>query len=237
MSSAGTQSITINLDDGNDVLRVLKTSGNVLAKGGCGDDTFVQYSFLLWNTTQTVLTAPPNSTANPTPLKFEGEEGNDQFQYASSAPVTTDGGPGNDVVVLVLTPDADHLVLSDDGIFGGGLAVVGDKIERLVISLGGGDDRFYAISSSSSLTPIEVIGGTGSDSMFVAPTFAIAVESNANRGHSGLLSHIVSSEDPDYAALAISADADFQALQRLPSATASGFGIAALATGTGVDGM
>lgn len=237
LSSAGTQSITIDLDDGDDVLRVLKTGGNVLAKGGCGDDFFISYSFLLWNTNQTVLTTPANSTNNPTPVKLFGQEGNDQFQYASSAAVTADGGPGNDIFVMLLTERADHVVLSDDGVFGGGLALNVQDIERVIVSLGAGDDRFYALSSSSSSTPIEVIGGDGSDGFFVAPSFAVAVQANPNRGHSGLLSHVVSSEDAEYASLAIGADVDANALQRLPSATASGLGTGNLASGTGVDGV
>lgn len=136
------------------------------------------------------------------------------------------GGPGEDLVVMSLTPLADHVVLSDDGIFGGGRALDAGDVEQVVVQLDQGDDRFYALSSRSSATPVEVVGGGGSDgslfvslvsvlsldlklfcavAFFVAPTFALAVEAKTLRGHSGLLSHVVSSEDTDYAALGIAA--------------------------------
>ena len=230
LSSAGTQSIVIFGGDGDDTVRVLKNNGVVEANGDCGDDKvrcievssndsvcalslsvftrpcaqFVLYSFLAWNTTAMVLAITPPSVNNDS-LIIRGNEGNDRFEYTKNSPASINGGPGDDLLVLVLTEQDDHMALTEEGLLGAGRVVEANDIEQIAVLMRGGNDRMYALASALG-APINVIGGAGSDGLLVAPTFALAVEATTLRGHSGLLSHQIDTEDPDYRGLAASAE-------------------------------
>src|SRR5262249_56926172 len=83
-----------------------------------------------------------------------------------NGPVGIDGGDGFDTVRVIGTEFADDFVITDAGVFGGGLNVNYVNIEKLIADGAEGNDRFFVQSTGNEVVT-EIDGGLGSDTFFV----------------------------------------------------------------------
>jgi hypothetical protein len=118
-----------------------------------------------------------------------------------NAPVGIDGGDGFDTVRIIGTEFSDDFVVTDAGVFGGGLNVSYVNIEKLIADGAEGNDRFFVMSTGNEVVT-EIDGGLGSDTFFVGgnPSGApVSVVSNDFKGHSGIILHsIEEGSDPSW---------------------------------------
>ena len=123
--------------------------------------------------------------------------GQNQVQYTINAPVSIDGGGGFDKVVILGTEFADHIVITDQAVYGAGLAVSYENVEVLEIDGLEGDDSFDVLSTAPGLVT-RVIGGLGSDVINVGGDVIGAVFARDVEGSSGAINHLVTSDDIRY---------------------------------------
>ena len=89
------------------------------------------------------------STAAETDIRTGA--GNNQVEYNINAPVSVDGGPGFDKLVVLGTEFADHIVVTDKGVFGAGLTVTYQNIEVLEVDALEGDDTIDVLSTAPGM--------------------------------------------------------------------------------------
>jgi hypothetical protein len=135
------------------------------------------------------------STAAETAIRTGA--GVNQVQYNINAPVSVDGGPGFDKLVILGTEFADHIVVTAKGIFGAGLTVTYQNIEVLEVDALEGDDTIDVLSTPPGLAT-RVIGGLGNDTINVAGDVAGDVVSRDINGTSSTINNRVKSDDPAY---------------------------------------
>jgi Ca2+-binding RTX toxin-like protein len=135
------------------------------------------------------------STAAETDVRTGG--GDNQVEYNINAPVSIDGGTGFDKVVVLGTEFADHIVITDTGIYGAGMSVTYENVEVLEIDGLEGDDSFDVLSTAPGLVT-RVIGGLGSDAINVGGDVVGAVFARDIEGSSGAINHLVTSDDVRY---------------------------------------
>jgi len=190
LSNGITAPMTINGGEGNDEFTVFHNKAVLSLNGGDGDDSFTVRAF--------ALAGSQEDQRARTDMK--GDAGVDLIRYAVNAPVGIDGGDGLDTVIVIGTEFSDDFVITDQGVFGGGLFVTYVNIEKLKVDEAEGDDRCFVLSTSADLVT-EIDGGLGSDTFFVggSPSDApIPVVSNDLKGHSGVILHNVESSDTLY---------------------------------------
>ncbi|MDR5907395.1 hypothetical protein [Franzmannia qiaohouensis] len=171
--------------------------------GGDGDDEFIVYS-------------------NKALLRMEGEDGNDDFiirafiaeddieifggggddniEYNINAPVSIDGGSGYNTITVLGTERSDNFVITEDGVFGAGLNIGFDNIQRLRVDALEGDDTFFVLSTSPDVVT-ELIGGVGSSSFVIGGDVTGRVVSADPEGRSSLVTHTIRSGDEAYDSL------------------------------------
>ncbi|MEO6494544.1 MAG: hypothetical protein ABIP99_17070 [Ilumatobacteraceae bacterium] len=136
------------------------------------------------------------STARPLDIRAGG--GDDEVQYNVNAPVNVDGGTGFDKLVVLGTEFADDFVITDKGIFGGGLNVKYTTIEVVEVDGLEGDDQFFVQSTAYGVA-YRVIGGLGSDMISVSGDVTSDIVTRELEGLSGAVDHIVTApNDPGY---------------------------------------
>src|SRR5262249_1929046 len=140
------------------------------------------------------LTAGFSTSAN---TEVRTGAGNNQVEYNINAPVSVDGGNGFDKLVILGTEFADHIVVTEKGIFGAGLTVTYQNIEVLEIDTLEGDDTIDVLSTNAAVAT-RVIGGLGNDQINVAGDVNGEVVSRDIEGTSGVINNRVSSEDTRY---------------------------------------
>ena len=133
------------------------------------------------------------STAAETDIRTGA--GNNQVEYNINAPVSVDGGSGFDKLVVLGTEFADHIVVTDKGIFGAGLTVTYENIEVLEVDALEGDDTIDVLSTAPGMA-VRVIGGLGNDTINVAGDVAGDVVSRDINGTSSTINHRITSDDP-----------------------------------------
>lgn len=183
LSNGVSEATTINGGDDGDQFTVFHNVAVLNLNGGDGDDVFTVRAFALKG----------SSDSERARTDMKGDGGADTILYVVNAPVGIDGGDGFDTVRIVGTEFADDFVVTDAGIFGGGLNVTYVNIEKVVADGAEGDDRFF-IQSTGLEVVTEIDGGLGSDSFFVGgnPSRApVAVVSNDFKGHSGIILHSI----------------------------------------------
>src|SRR5207247_2252125 len=118
---------------------------------------------------------------------INGGQGADFISFTVNAPVRVEGGDGFDTLVVVGTEFGDDFVVTSQGVFGGGLYVTYNGIEKLTVDALEGNDRFF-IASTPENTVVELLGGKGSDTFSVGGNDGkpITVVSHSLEGHSGL---------------------------------------------------
>jgi len=184
----GVESLTVNAKGGADVFQVNDNGAATTLNGGNGNDRFTIGSAVGADGRPTDPAVPGVSFA----AVINGEAGDDDFQVNRNvAPLTLNGGPGNDTFTINLAlnagavhlvnglvsidggPDHDSLVVNgtpqDDvfnitasGISGTGLNVTYVNIEELALNGRGGQDTFNIRGTNAGL-PTTVNGGADND--------------------------------------------------------------------------
>lgn len=187
LSDGISEPMTINFSDGKDTAIVFHNKAVLTLNGGKDDDTFIIQAF--------ALVGSEDSGRKLTDLS--GDAGADTIQYAVNAPVQINGGDGLDTVIIIGTEFGEDFVVTRDGVFGAGLNVNFINIENLEIDAAEGDDRFFILSTDSKIVT-RVVGNLGTDFFFVqGPTPGNGVISNDLLGHSGIITHNVTSSVVD----------------------------------------
>src|SRR5262249_10589656 len=124
---------------GNDVFQVYSNQAALRLEGDDGDDLFIVRAFALAETNADgtiktdnngvaiVKTSGGSSTAATEIL--HGGAGNDFIEYNLNASVSVDGGTGFDKLLVLGTEFGDSFVVTDQGVFGAGLAVAYSNVE------------------------------------------------------------------------------------------------------------
>ena len=144
----------------------------------------------------------------PTPLLTSGfstaaqtdvrtGNGDNQVEYNVNAPVSVDGGSGFNKLVVLGTEFADHIVVTNQGVFGAGLEVTYQNIQVLEVDALEGDDTIDVLSTPANMA-VQVIGGLGSDTINVAGDVVGDVTAKDINGSSSTINHLVTSDDPNY---------------------------------------
>jgi Ca2+-binding RTX toxin-like protein len=187
LSDGINQPMTINFSAGNDTAIVFHNKASLTLNGGDDDDTFIIQAF--------ALVGSEDSGRKLTDLS--GDAGADTIQYAVNAPVHINGGDGLDTVIIIGTEFGEDFVITRDGVFGAGLNVNFINIENLEVDAAEGDDRFFILSTAENVIT-RLVGNLGTDFFFVqGPTPGNGVISNDLLGHSGIISHNVTSSVVD----------------------------------------
>src|ERR1700730_14404328 len=182
LSDGVDEATTIYGGSGADTFQVYSNKADLSLIGGSGDDTFIVRAFLV---------------AAGTHIGVQGGSGNDIIQYNINAPVDIQGGTGFNTLVLLGTEAADTFVVTDHGIFGGGLNVSFTNIQAVTIDTLEGNDTIYVRS-----TPQDVVttinAGTGGDTIDVGGNVTGAVISANTKGASSVTDNTVDSNDSRY---------------------------------------
>ncbi|MCA9035164.1 MAG: hypothetical protein KDA91_08545, partial [Planctomycetaceae bacterium] len=198
LSNGVSKPATLNGGDGNDNFTVYRNLAELTLNGDADNDNFLVRAF---------VRVDPNDPLAPK-TNINGGQGADFISYTVNAPVNINGGDGLDTLTVVGTEYGEDFVVTETGVFGGGLAITFDGIENLVLDAMSGNDRFY-IAGTREDVAVTLIGGQGSDTFNVGGGNVdangveqpIAVVSNDLRGHSGLIGHTVASQggsNPEY---------------------------------------
>ncbi len=166
---------------GVDTFEVYSNKADLSLIGGSGDDTFIVRAFLV---------------AAGTHIGVTGGSGNDTIEYNINAPVDIEGGTGFNTLVLLGTEANDTFVVTQDGIFGGGLNISYTNIQAITIDTLEGNDTIDVLS-----TPQDVVttinGGEGGDTINVGGDVSGSVISANSQGSSSVTDHTVTSSNPD----------------------------------------
>ena len=135
------------------------------------------------------------STAAQTDVKTGA--GDNQVTYNVNAPVSVDGGAGFNKLVVLGTEFADHIVVTNQGVFGAGLEVTYRNIQVLEIDALQGDDTIDVLSTPANMI-VRVLGGLGSDTINVAGDVVGDVVAKDVNGSSATINTLVTSSDPAY---------------------------------------
>ena len=216
--SRGTSRPLVAQGGHNDTFVVYSNHAPVALLGGTGDNLFVIQGFALARVDDAgeLVLAPgcgaisaPNclplpqltsgfSTAADT--KVRTGAGNNQVVYNMNAPVSVDGGDGFNKLVIRGTEFADHIVVTDEGVFGVGIGVTYRNIQLIEVNGLEGDDTIDVLSTQPEAV-VRIIGGLGSDQVNVAGDVNGSVFSQDLRGSSAAINQLVMSTDRAYAAV------------------------------------
>ena len=167
---------------GTDTFQVYSNKADLSMIGGSGNDMFIVRAFLV---------------AAGTHLSVKGGTGDDTIEYNINAPLDIEGGTGFNTLVLLGTEGPDTFVVTQDGVFGGGLDVSYSNIQAVTIDTLEGDDTIYVES-----TPVNVVttinGGAGDDKIIVGGDITQQVVANSTQGASSVTDNAVTSADPAY---------------------------------------
>ncbi len=167
--------------------------GNIILPGGCAT---ISAPYCL----PIPVTTNGFSTAAETDVRTGA--GNNQVEYNMNAPVSVDGGSGFNKLIILGTEFADHIVVTDHGIFGAGMSVTYRNIEVIEIDALEGDDTIDVLSTPPGVA-IRVIGGDGSNQINVAGDVNGNVYSQDINGTSSTINNQVLTSDQLYQDLVI----------------------------------
>ena len=183
---------------GNDVFQVYSNQAALRLEGDDGDDLFIVRAFALAETNPDgtiktdvngvaiVKTGGGSSTAATEIL--QGGAGNDFIEYNINAPVSVDGGTGFDKLLVLGTEFGDSFVITDQGVFGAGLAVTYANVEVLEVDGLEGDDHF-TVQSTPFGVATRVVGGLGNDIFNVASDVTDVITTQELEGQGAIINH------------------------------------------------
>ncbi|MGY3658239.1 hypothetical protein [Bradyrhizobium sp. USDA 376] len=210
LSAGATSPLVAEGGTGDDTFTVYSNQSPLRLEGDDGNDLFTVRAFALAETnpvTGDIVWVDPVqeiakpkltrgfSTAAETAIRTGA--GANQVEYNINAPVSVDGGNGFDKLVILGTEFADHIVVTEKGIFGAGLTVTYQNIEVLEVDALEGDDIIDVLSTQPGVAT-RVIGGLGNDTMNVAGDVTGPVVSRDIEGTSGMVNNRVTSDDSAY---------------------------------------
>ena len=182
LSDGVNKATTIYGGSGTDTFQVYSNKADLSLIGGSGDDTFIVRAFLV---------------AAGTHIGVQGGSQNNIIQYNINAPVDIIGGTGFNTLVLIGTEAGDVFVVTDHGIFGGGLNVSYTNIQAVTIDTLEGDDTIYVLSTPQNVVTT-VNAGDGGDVIDVGGNVTGAVISANTKGATSATDNTVSSNDSRY---------------------------------------
>ncbi|MGB7961606.1 MAG: calcium-binding protein [Propionicimonas sp.] len=138
-------------NSGNDIFEVFHNRATLSLSGGDDNDIFVVRTFASSDS----LTA------------INAGAGSDLIRYAVNAPVTVDGGGGNDLVILVGDESNNVFIVTANGLYGSGITLTFTAVERVSLYGQQGNDIFYVLSTAADVA-VSIFGGLGSDQVLVA---------------------------------------------------------------------
>ncbi|HEY5224284.1 MAG TPA: hypothetical protein VIJ18_14705 [Microbacteriaceae bacterium] len=168
-------------------------AGNIILPGGC---TTIEAPACI----PIPITTNGYSTAAQTDVRTGA--GNNQVEYNMNAPVSVDGGTGFNKLIILGTEFADHIVVTDHGIFGAGMSVTFRNIQVIEVDALEGDDTIDVLSTAPGVA-VRVIGGLGSNQVNVAGDVSGNVYSRDINGTSGTVNLDVITNDQLYQDLVI----------------------------------
>ena len=171
---------TVYGGDANDRFTVYSNKALLKLFGEAGNDEFVIRAF--------VILATGGLSGND--IQVNTGAGDDRVEYNINSPVSIDGGSGTDTVVIIGTEANDDFVITEDGIFGGGLNVEFTDVEKLEVDGLEGDDHFFVLSTDPDLVTT-IIGGLGSDTVDVGGDVTGEIVALSVEGRSGVINHSV----------------------------------------------
>ena len=220
-AGCGFDTTTDTCRTGNDTFIVYSNQAPIHLEGDGGNNLFVVRGFALAQTDSSgnlILPAGCSaiSTPNclPLPITTNGFStaaetdvrtgaGNNQVEYNMNAPVSVDGGLGFNKLVILGTEFADHIVVTDQGIFGAGMSVTYRNIQVIEIDALQGDDTIDVLSTAPGVA-VRVVGGDGSNQINVAGDVNGNVYSQDINGTSSVVNHQLTSADLAYDNLVVS---------------------------------
>ena len=173
---------------GNDRFTVYANRAQLKLEGEAGNDDFIIRAFLL----------DTGEQMDQELTEVRAGDGDDNIQYNINSPVDIDGGAGFDTVIVLGTEGDDNFVVTENGIFGAGLAInISNTEEALEVDGLEGNDNFFILSTAAGAVT-NVIGGLGSDTFTVTGDVTEQIVSLDNKGRSGLINHQIASTDDAY---------------------------------------
>ncbi len=169
------------------------SAGNIILPGGCST---ISAPYCL----PTPVTTNGYSTAATTDVRTGA--GNNQVEYNMDAPVSVDGGTGFNKLIILGTEFADHIVVTDHGIFGAGMSVTYRNIQVIEIDALEGDDTIDVLSTAPGVA-VRVIGGDGSNQINVAGDVSGNVYSQDILGTSSTINNEILTQSQLYQDLTI----------------------------------
>jgi hypothetical protein len=174
--------------DDEDTFTVYHNRAVIRLEGGDKNDEFTVRAFAL----------PAGEASQQDTTEINAGLGTDTIQYAINAPVAIDGGDGFDTLIVLGSEFADDFVITKDAIFGAGLNVDFQGIEKVEVDGLEGDDNYYVLSTSENFVTT-IFGSKGSDTFNVAGGVeGVEIVSDDLRGDTGIISHNASSDDPRF---------------------------------------
>ena len=168
---------------GTDTFEVYSNKADLSMIGGSGNDTFIVRAFLV---------------AAGTHIGVQGGSGNDTIEYNVDAPVDIEGGTGFNTLVLLGTAANDTFVVTQDGIFGGGLNITYTNIQAVTIDGLEGNDTILCRVDADQDVVTTINGGAGDDTTIVGGDVTGAVISSSSQGSSSVTDNAVTSNDSQY---------------------------------------
>jgi len=180
LSTGNRESMVIYGGEGQDEFTVYSNKGLLRMEGEAGNDDFVIRAFVIEDD-----------------IEVRGGDDDDNVEYNINAPVDIDGGSGYNTLTVLGTEEEDNFVITEDGVFGAGLNIGYDSIQKVNVDALEGDDTFYVLSTAFDVTT-ELVGGLGSDSFLLGGDVTGRVVAADAEGRSSLITHGIDSNDEDY---------------------------------------
>ena len=136
VSAGVTHATTVFGGAGADIFSVYHNKGTLRLEGEDGNDEFIVRAFVTLD-----LSKQGDTEVN-------GGDGTDTINYAVNAPVSIDGGPGFDKVVVLGTPFKDNFVVTSQGIFGANLNVTFENVESAELDTLEGNDTIFVLGTN-----------------------------------------------------------------------------------------
>ena len=172
LSAGISRVMTVRGGAGDDTFGVYANHALLSLLGEDGNDLFTQRAFAL---AQTTGDCTPDTVSATCLMVFRTDHPGvpmplltgTQVHYTVNLPVDIQGGDGFDKTVAVATEFADHLVVTNGGVFGAGLTMVFGGVEVVEVDAMEGDDTVDVLSTPAGVG-VRVIAGLGSDVVDVA---------------------------------------------------------------------